>query len=363
MNKQTLEKFTRARASLILDQPFFGSLALRLLPVPDESIKTMATDGRRLKFNPNFVDKISLGQTKAEICHEVMHCVLDHVGRRGARNPQKWNIAADHAINPTLKDLGFELGDDWLLDMQFKDMSADAIYNMLPDPPDDGSGPSDLEDGQSDAPPLTPKEQLEWKVATLQAANAAKTMGKLPGSLEKFVEELTNPKVDWRTVLRRFITERAKNDYSWMRPNRRMLSNGIYLPSLYSEKMGPMVLIKDISMSIDDEVQDAFNAECRAAVQDTMPEEVHSLYVDTHVRKADLFTDPNAVEFENIHGGGTDFRPPFNYVEEHGIKPVCAIYLTDLEGLFPAQEPDYPVLWVTINNHVAPWGETVRIEV
>lgn len=381
-NKAVLDKLTRARAGLILDQPFFGSLALRLLLVemPDGMRQdfvtrgmtpTLAVDGRRVFYAPEYVDRLSLALVKSALAHEVGHCVFDHTSRRGARNRDNWNIAGDYVINQMIKDSGFEIGEGWLLNDAYKGMTADHIYSMLPPPNPNGGGTGtgngkplcDIMDGDSpDSPPLTPDEQRDWKIATIQAANAAKMDGKLPGPLEQFIDNLVNPKVDWRSMLRRFLTDRSNNDYSWMRPNRRMLSQGFYLPSLYSEKMGAIALFKDISASIDDEVQDAFNAEMRAIMQDVQPEEIHSLYIDTGVQRADRFSDANEVKFENVHGGGTDFRPPFNYLNENDIHPRCAIYLTDLEGPFPEQEPDYPVLWVTINDHVAPWGETIKID-
>jgi Uncharacterized protein conserved in bacteria len=361
MNQAAKDTLIRARAGLILDHPFLGSLALRLPLVEKEDIPTLATDGRVMYYNPTFINSIPVAQVKAECAHEVMHCVLDHMGRRGAKDPTKWNHACDHAINPDLKDLGFQLGDDWLLDVAFKGMSADHIYSLIPDPPPGSGKRDDIMDGKAD--PLTPLEKREWKIATVQAANAAKAMGKLPAGLEKFMDELTKPQVDWKAILRRFVTQRDDADYSWARPNRRMLAHDLYLPSLYSEKMGKLGVFKDISGSIDAPISNAFGGEIKALVEDLRPEETHVLYVNAEVAKYDMFLPDDFQKLDSIGGGGTDFRPPFIYLKQRHIEPVCAIYLTDLEGTFPAEPPPYPVLWCTINDHVAPWGETVKIEI
>lgn len=365
MNTEAANKMTRARASLILDQPFFGMLALRLHLVEDEKIKTLATDGRRLKYNPKFINSIPIGQVKAECAHEVMHCVYDHMGRRNSRDPKKWNIACDHAINPDLKDAGFQLGEDWLLDMQYKGMSADHIYSLLPDPPPgDDSGPDDLQDGQADpAAPLTQEEKRDWKIATIQAANEAKKAGKMSDAMKQFIDELVTPKVDWRALLRQFIMQTSNADYAWTKPNKRMLSQGFYLPSLYSESMGEIAVFKDISGSIDAATTSAFSAEIKSIIEDMRPAKTHVLYVNTAVQKVEELEPDDFRELNNMVGGGTSFRPPFTNLEQRDIRPVCAIYLTDLEGDFPDHEPGYPVLWCTINDLVAPWGETVKIDI
>lgn len=373
MDQAAKEKVVRARASLILDQPFFGALALKMRPVEDLSIETFATNGRDLIYNPTFVNKISMGQMKTEVCHEVLHNVLDHIARRGARDPKRWNIACDYPINQTLKDLSMEMDDTYLLEPAFNGMTADHIYGILPPTPPGGGGgsggggktprtPSHIQDA---AEPLSPKEVRDWKLATMQAANAAKAMGKLPGTLEKFLDNLLDAKVNWKDALRQFVTQSAEADYSWMRPNRMMLgAHGIYLPSLFSEAMKPVAVFKDISGSIDDVIQDAFNAEVRALVQDCRPEKTHVMYVDTRVARYDEFTPDDQIEMVNIRGGGTSFVPPFEKLEELDITPACAIYLTDMEGVFP-EDPGYPVLWVSINKNAPqpPFGDMIHIDI
>jgi predicted metal-dependent peptidase len=256
MNAEAKAKMTRARASLILDQPFFGTLALRLHMSESDQHKTMATDGRRLIYNPKWVNSLPIGEVKGVVAHEVMHVVYNHPGRRGAREPGRWNRACDYAINTTLIDAGFELPKGGCIDAQYKGMTADQIYNMLP-PGDKDDDPDDLMDGEAE--PLSPEEVRDWKVAVIQAASEAKKAGQLSNGLSRLIDDIVEPKADWRALLRQFVTERSNADYDWSRPNKRMLSLGFCLPSLYSERCGTIAVFKDISCSIDKETSAAFS--------------------------------------------------------------------------------------------------------
>jgi predicted metal-dependent peptidase len=383
---EVLKKLTKARATLIIDQPFFGTLALRLklVPMPDEleamqkarGMKpTLAVDGEHIYYCEDFIRDLDLPLVKSALAHEVGHCVFDHIGRRGHRDPTGWNMAGDYVINDMLKDAGFPLGEGWLWNAAYKGMSADQIYNQLPKNPQGGQGQGqgkgnsqggnqplcDILDGKQD-PADKAMQQNDWKVATIQAANAAKQQGKLPGSLARFVEEMTASKVDWRDKLRRFITERAKDEYNWHRPNRRYLSAGLYLPSLYSEHLGTIVVVTDDSGSIGDDMLKAFASEIGAIRDSTLPKKTIHISCDARVNHVAEFEQHDEFKLVSKGGGGTDFRPPFDWLDKRGIKPACLVYLTDMYGSFPQQAPDYPVLWCATTGQVGPWGETVKIE-
>ena len=368
-NQEIVTKLARARATLILDQPFFGELAMRLKMVEDPSIPTLNVNGKIIRYNPEFVDGLTPNVLKSAVAHEVMHCVLDHMDRLGERNPKKWNQAADYALNQLLEDVGFELGEGWLIDPAYKGMGADKIYSMLPDPPDDGGGPGDpggsMDEMESGAQDAADKAEMarDWKVATIQAANSAKAVGSMPGALDRFINGVLNPQVDWKAVLRQFVTEKSKDDFSWMRPNRAMLVHGYYLPSLYNEAMGEIVIGVDTSGSINDVVLAAFSAECDAVIAGTQPSKVHVVYCDSEVNRVDEFARGDTFALTACGGGGTRFKPVFDYVEKHDIKPVCLIYLTDLYGDTTFASPEYPTLWCCTTDQIAPWGSTVKIEV
>lgn len=363
-NIKVQEQIIRARAGLILGQPFIGALALRLPLYETEGIPTLAVDGRRILYNPTFVESLSPQLTQSAIGHEVLHCVLDHIGRCQHRDPRKFNQAADYVVNQMLKDSNFEIGRGWLQNDAYIGMTTDQIYNLLPDTEPGNNDPLDNMTGDHSAgsEPLTSEEIHQWKMATVQAANAARMMGKLPASMDRFVTDLTKPTVDWKTILRRFILQRNDNDYSWSRPNRRMLSNGIYLPSLYSECMGEIVVAVDTSGSIDEATLRIFGSELQGIIQDARPSKVHVVYCDSSINKYVAFTPDEHFKLEAVGGGGTAFEPVKDYITENNINPVCLVYLTDLYGPTNFAPPEYPWMWCTIGSTDAHFGQVIEVK-
>ncbi len=353
----------RARTHMLFDNPFFGTLAMRLGLIEDLTIPTLNVDGHDIRYNPKFVNELQAQDTayvKSAIGHEVMHCVLDHCGegsRMAGRDPRKWNWAADYAANSILKEAGFVLHKDWLYDAQYKDMSAEQIYRLLPDPPKDSPQDSVKPGGTNAA------QGAEWKAATIQAAHMAKEAGLLPQSMDKFIEALKKSKVDWQAELRHFITRTASGDYSWTRPNRMLQAMGIILPGLYSEEMGEVIFAVDESGSVNEHITAAFAAEVLAVQQDLRPDKLVLMHFDTKVQKTEEFGPDDPFKMVRYCQGGTDFQPIFTEIDKRGQPPACLIVLTDLYGPFPKHAPDYPVLWVSVNNQVAPFGATIPIEV
>jgi predicted metal-dependent peptidase len=360
---KAFDALTRARTVLILDQPFFGQLALKLKLQERSDIRTLATDGIHMYYNAKFVDTLTADEVKTGVAHEVFHCVWDHLGRCGDRSKKRFNYAADYVINLLLTDSGFRPIKGWLYDTKFIGMSTDHVYNLIDEPPpDDDDGTPGIFDDLMEADPEA-REVLatDWRIATIQAAKAANAVDKLPGNMKRFIDRLTNPKVDWRAVLRRFVTETAKNDFCWTRPARKFIGQGICMPSLYSEAMGEIVVAIDTSGSIDGPTLTAFGSEIQAIVDNARPAKT-VIYCDSAVNHVDVFDPGEPLHFDMHGGGGTDFRPPFEYVKEHGLHPVCFVYLTDMYGPFP-DEQDYPILWCATTDIVGPHGETVKLEI
>ena len=380
------ELFANARSALLVGAPFWGVLALRLAPIADPTIETMETDGVSIRYNPDFVAGLPRAILRTLIAHETMHCAALHHTRRDGRDPQRWNIACDHAINPLLAEAGFDLPEGALIDPVYAGMSAEDIYDRLPqdaggngagpngngndpggmggvnDPPPGGNEPGQGTPPDSLGPPsaadLT-KQEENWIIAAAQAAATAKAMGIGAGDAARAIAEQVAPKVDWREVLRRYLSTAAKSDYAWTPPNRRYIARGIYLPSLRSETLGPVVIAVDTSGSIDDVTLAAFAAEIAAILEDAAPEAVHVVYCDDAVAATEDFEPGDLVRLTPHGGGGTAFRPVFDWVAESDIRPVCAVYLTDLCGDDFGPEPDYPVLWVSTAGTEAPFGEVI----
>ena len=224
MNTKAHDKLMAARVALLLDHYFFGRLAMHLKFVEEERTSTLAVDGKHIFYNPDFILGLSADLTKSAVVHEIMHCVCEHFLRRNGRDRRDWNRAGDYVINLVLQDAGFRIGDKWLLDAAFKDMTTEHVYDIIHDKnhdkDKDQEAMDEVRDGavsQGDAV----QQSMEWKIAVTQAAQMAKEHGKLPGSLQRFLGEIEEPQVPWREVLQRFVTEVSKNDYSWARPNRK----------------------------------------------------------------------------------------------------------------------------------------------
>lgn len=393
------EKVMRARTNLVLDQPFFGALALRLKIVEDTDCPTAWTDGTRMGYNPEFMQSLTHDEVKFVVAHEVMHCAMGHPWRKSGREHKRFNIAADLAINPELIAAGFTMPEGGLQDAQFDGKSAEFIYDRLPQNDgesgdDDGGGDGDGDgDGQSrpgsggsdvrDAPPSGGDSdedgdesggsgsdsgqqdkqytEADWQTAVQQAAAAAKAMGNLPGNLKRFAEKCAESKVDWRSVLHRFVQQRSQDDYSWRRPNVRYLPGGMYLPAMHSESMGPLAVAIDTSGSIDDVTLGQFQTELQAVVDSTKPELVQVIYCDSKVSSQETFYRGQPINLTPTGGGGTAFEPALRAATELAEPPVCMIYLTDLYGPDSAFQPDFPVLWVSVGKSAAPFGEVINI--
>jgi predicted metal-dependent peptidase len=351
---------------------------MKLVPTDDPHIRTAGTDGLHIYYNYEwFENKLTLDQIVFVLAHEVMHISNLHHLRQGARDAKKWNVAGDYAINQLLKDCNiFELLPDALIDDQYKDLASEQIYDRLPEPPEgwgDGQDPGGcggfMAPQGKDGKPLSEAERnrmaAETKIAVQQAAEAAKMQGKLPGELARWVGEMANPVMDWREILRVFIDKTAKNNYDWSRPNRRFVGKGIYLPSLRSDELKPIVVAVDTSGSIGNHELQQFSAELNDILQ-SYPCEVQILYCDTRIAHEEKFTsDQYPVEMKAHGGGGTDFRPPFEWVADNMQSMACLIYLTDMYcNSFP-EHPDYPVLWVSTsspgNGSEPPFGELAHL--
>jgi len=364
------QKLVAARTALVLDQPFFGALALQLSLREDPGgCETAWVNGQSLGYDPKFIDGLTHAETVALVAHEVMHCAAGHPWRRDAREPERWNEAADYAINQILADSGFSLPKDALLDPGYAGKSAEWIYDRLPAPPPKGQGG---ETGEShgapgplgevrDAPSESETTEADWQQAVQQAAAAAKARGALPGQLDRFAKESKEARVDWRSILRRFIQETASADYSWTRPNRRYVSHGLYLPALYSEEMGPIAVAIDTSGSIDQVLLEQFRAEVQAVVDEMRPRRTHVLFCDATLQRHDVFERDDVIEFNPAGGGGTDFRPVFEELRALEEAPACVVYLTDLDGTFPEVAPEVQVLWASTGSDSAPFGEVVAV--
>ncbi|MFA5583021.1 MAG: VWA-like domain-containing protein [Bacteriovoracaceae bacterium] len=385
--KQQIEK---AKTQLVLDEPFFASIALRLPLKEDPSCKTTWVDGIQIGYNPSFIKQLSLDETKGLIAHEVMHVVSCHHLRRQHREHRRWNEACDYAINDILLLSGFKLPRGALKGKGTEEYS-ESIYEKLSSQQQQQQGQSQQQQGQQgqqgqDSDPGNCGEvrdmpgkdggkaseaevkeaEANVKIMVKQAAQSAKAAGRFPAGAQKLIEELTDPKIDYKEVLRRFVDQAAKNDYAWMPPNKRYIHMGLYLPSLHSQELKMIAVGVDTSGSAYDEKTFAEIGGELTGMIEAYNSTAYVMYADVDLQSVEEFSTDNLPLVLNAKGGGgTSFVAPFKHLEDQNMNPACMIYLTDGQCYrFPEIHPEYPVLWIILgrwrkDNFNPPFGEVL----
>ena len=365
-------RLTAARTTLVLEQPFFGMLAWALPWEPSDHLATAGTNGSRVLYSPAFVAGLSQAELVGLMVHELLHCANGHMWRRDQRDARRWNVAADLAINPIIRDAGLMLPKDGLVTPpEMRGQSAEWIYDRLPatrtmavdtGPSAGGCDVLDAPAGGDGSAGDAPATEADWALRVRQAATAAKAAGHLPLHCERWCETVLRPLVDWRSVLRQFVQVLAREDYVWSRPNRRTVPTGLYLPSLHSEATGPIAVVVDTSGSIDGPILNQFASELRAIAEDAHPARIHVLYADAAVQGIEVFDDGDPITLTARGGGGTNFRPALDAIEAFEEPVGCIVYLTDLQGSHRRRAPEVPLLWVTPTHGArAPYGEVVTM--
>lgn len=374
------QKLTKAKVHLVMNQPFFGALALRLLLeerhdewfAANKVPPTAATDGKCLYYSAAFIDTLSVPEVVGLLCHEALHVGMLHHTRRNKREIDRWQAATDYAVNQIIMDTKLSLPQGALYEKKYEKMSAEEIFNQLKqDDPDNkkgqqagASGCGSILDSDAKSQAEVQTEEAAWKTAMAQAAHAAKMAGKLPAGLERMVNDLLDPKVDWAAQLREYLTDKIRADDDWCRPNRRFAHRGMYLPTVREEPTGDLVVCVDTSGSITQKVLDAFQCEVRTIASEVQPRKIVVIYCDAAVNRVDIFEKDDNVTLRMCGGGGTDFRPPFARVRKERYEPHALVYLTDGYGPFPTKEDaDYPVVWCMTTDVKPPFGHTVRVEI
>ncbi len=392
-----LNPISKARVRLNLGNPlflFFANLAMRLDIVADPECPTAKTDGRTLWYNPEWVGSLKPAEVEGLVAHEVWHCVYDHLNplRIAGRDMIRWNMAGDLRINADLKDFGFTLPEGCLYDKKYDDgWHTERIFNDLPQPKivhiGTGQGKGKGKNGQPgngecydprydkighDIVPMPGKQAKEaenqaaqWKAAVSQAAARARQAGKLPGGLDRFVDDLLEPEIDFEQILRRFIMEAiGHDDMTWHPPDRRFVQMEEYLPTWVGYTSKPVVFGIDTSGSIGSKEIKKSVSEVEGFLQ-TYKIPLYLVYIDAAVQSVEIYDGWGQRSVAGVTlpkgGGGTDFRPLFQWVEKEGLDITCMVYFTDLYGTFPEEEPDYPVMWVAFSDLAVPFGEVVRV--
>ena len=342
--------------ALLKGSTFLTTIGFHLKYVWSTKIKTASTNGTRITINPDFFMKLSSKEKIFLYNHEIWHVAFMHMIRGRNKDHGKYNRAADHCINLMLKEQGFTLIKNVLQDPQYEEMSTDQIYDLLPFEPPSPDDDPDIEYTDENGDPMSDEdidkmenelENLVLKATTASQMDGEKA-GTIPDSILAELDRLINPVLDWRILLSNFVTGHAKNDFSWRRPNRRLLSTA-YLPSLYSEALTHISLAIDLSCSVTEEQYIAFLSEAQYIMELMNPELMSIVTFNTGI--IDIFEMQTGDEILDLPfnvGGGTDISTTIDHYNK--LNPTVVIVFSDLEMDEPENEPTFPVIWIKVGD-------------
>jgi predicted metal-dependent peptidase len=363
---------------------------------------TMATDGYHVFYNPEWTSRLEDAELCGVLAHEVLHVLLEHPDRRASREPELWNAACDYAINALLREQGFQLPEGGLYLPAFAGMPAERIYEKLiqfPDlaalhrkPPSGRYGTSGArDDDEYDLPGSVPAAgadlldpndprvrplrdadtpdaaQRAELCAELRRAAASKLHGNAAAWMAQECSAADASRVDWRATLRQWLSERIKSDWSLWPCSKKHIHRGLYLPSSGIQAPGHIVFAIDTSGSMNSHALSELIAELRA-FRETFPSKLTVVQADAAVRDVQTYGELDGTEIPKtmtMRGrGGTDFRPVFEWVEEHAPDALI-IYATDGYGTYPESAGARATIWLLTQPSVVaskvPFGSVVSV--
>ena len=388
LDRVVREKLISARVGLLLKASFFGNLATRLKLInADEWCATAATDGRNFYYNTRFIEMLRPKEIEFLFGHEVLHCVYDHFGRRGDRDPQLWNIANDFCVNGDLvkHNVGEKITSvPCLYDRKYDGMSSEEVYDalyenatkidigklldqMIDEHLDgEGDGDGDQEGEGKGRPKLTAEEKQaikdEIKEAMLAAAATVDGAGNLPAGVKRLIQQLTEPQMNWREILRMNLESTIKADYTWMRASRKGWHMDAVMPGQKPDEMIDVAVMLDASGSISQDMLRDFLSEIQG-IMDSFPSyKIHVVTFDTDCYNPAQYDSDNLdsmIDYEVSGGGGTDFDCIFTYLKEQEITPRRLIVFTDGYPFGSWGDAEYcDTTWILhgTTTIVPPWG-------
>jgi len=394
IDAESREKLITARVALLIKAPFFGNLATRLQLInADDWCPTAATDGRKFYYNSEFIKTLPQKQLEFLVGHEVLHCVYDHMGRRGDRDPRLWNIADDYCVNQDLIDQRIgEFIPIGLHDEKYRGWSAEQVYDDLyenaekiniddlvkqlldehlngDDSEDENQGADGKEEkGKgSGRPKLSEEEKKEIRNEIKEAVlNAAQGATNLPSGVKRLIQQLTNPQLNWRELIQQQVQSQVKSDFTWMRPSRRAWHMDAVFPgSDLAETIDVCVSI-DASGSMGDDMLRDILSEIKGIMQSYDDFKLQVWSFDTEVYGHIIFTPDNIDDIDTYQvqgGGGTELNCNWEFMKENDIQPKLFIMFTDgyvWDGWGDENYCDTLFVIHGTNDVVAPYGVTAR---
>jgi predicted metal-dependent peptidase len=392
-----IDKLTTARVGLLLKAPFFGNMATRMrLIEADDWCPTAATNGRDFFYSTKFVEKLSVKKLEFLFAHEICHAVFDHFGRVGSRDRMLSNIAQDYAVNQILVDerIGEKITEVQICyDSKYRGKAWEEIYDELYEKAEkismpellkqlgdlldehikeEGPGEGEDKDGKGGGKPSISKEDAqkikdEIKEAMIQSAAAAGA-GKVPAGIQRMIKDLTEPKMNWRELVRMNIQSIVRNDYSFSRPSRKGQMSGAILPGMKQDETIDVAIAIDMSGSIGQEDATVFLSEVKGIMDQYQDFAIDIWCFDTDIYNHQRIThdnDQDLLDYAPEGGGGTDFMANWEFMKEQGLQPKKFIMFTDGYPCGEWGDENYcDTLFIVKGNKdcEAPFGQTVIYE-
>lgn len=364
MENNDLYNVSRAKLRLALtpNMMFTSSLCASLETVLTDEVPYGATDGDRLLINPKTFNQLTENEQVFLLAHETLHVAYLHTLRREHRDPELFNIACDYVINLQLVNQGLSMIQGGLLDHQYRDMNAEQVYELLENC---SNLPKDIIGNDIIPSASTATNEVIGKIIqAVHQAEKTQNYGSIPENVKRLIHELHTPKVDWKVILKRFMLNAGKSDYTWNKPNRRMLHQGMYLPSINSFGLSKITFAIDTSGSVNDEMFTQFISDISHVFKQLNPNEIDLMLFDTEVKTHKTIHCVNELKQVKFTGyGGTDVIDVIHQFNKTNSKAL--IVITD--GYFNTHlpKPNKDTLWIIYDNDrfIAPFGKVIHMEI
>ncbi|MFT7860121.1 MAG: VWA-like domain-containing protein [Sulfurimonas sp.] len=376
------EKISQAKAKLLVEYPYFGTLASKLELELNDDLESFKSDGKKIEYREEYLADLEISEVEFILANGAMHKALAHEDRKNNRSGWLWRMATDIAINDMLLENGLDMPYGAEYRKRFAGMYAEEIYaelkdDILRDDEDleyeaDDADDVEKNDEQQKEQEAEQQEQTEQQLQEeilqeqLMAEEAISLLeqkfqsGEVPESIERFFDISEFGKVNWRDELRDAIDKYYRDDYAIMPPSKKLLYQGIYLPSNISNTFKLVVAI-DSSGSIDEELLNQFLSEVNFLMEHVQNYEIDLIVCDDKIHSHQTFYSGEPLEVKVVGSGGTDFRPVFEFVEQNIDEVKLLLYFTDLDGIFPKEVPNYEVRWVTQEDTETPFGKKILL--
>ena len=346
-----MEKLKIAINKLMLEKPFFGSVATKIEFVENNNIVGLNYKGDIVEYNSEYLERLNIEELCTIVATSAMQKALFHESRGTNKVKSVWSTASEYAINSMLLQNGFVMHPLAKFSQEFNGLYAEEIYQILL---------SDYKEPNEQEEKIEIKDE-DFELFLEQIINKLSKLNELPSGIERILPKYKEAKISWRELLYNYIQNHAKIDYSLFPPNKKHLYRGFALPSINSEILKIAVAI-DSSASIDDKLLAKFLSELEEIMQSFLHYEILLIECDYKVQNVARLSPLEPILPQFSGGGATDFRPVFEYLEELNEDFKFLIYFSDGEGKFPQNEPNIDTLWVLSKDVNVPFGDKILIE-